>query len=962
MARLFKLFEDELECVVLNGCYSYEQAAAIAEHVPHVIGMRRTVNERAAIEFAVGFYDALGNGRPVKFAFEFGKSAMELAGAGDSEMPVLWPDAFADEPVSVLPKSGLKRGAPFPRVRLPENYVDRPDALRAVKDLLLAEDERTLVVSAISGLGGLGKSVLATALVLDKEVRSRFADGILWVTLGQKPDLLTMLGDWIRELDKSRESFSANTLEAASRYLGNLLAERRMLLVVDDVWNAAHAEWFRVGGAECRVLATTREAQLDGAEYYPLDLMSRENALQMVRQKLGNKWKDSQEQDFQAFAKSLGYLPLALDLVTNHVLDGLSWAELQTEFETERRAVALELLETSECLDDLDEQQQRQYSLRACFNLSLKRLKSDQLQQFAWFGVLPEDVNLTAQVAKMLWGISQFKAKKTLIDFRKRSLLTDGSSNLEEEPTYRVHDLMHDMARNLIEQGNLVDSVDKEYDLSGKRQQNLILAHRQFLNRYRDICTDSGWHALPKDSYIHRHLTWHLEQGDWVDEIHRLMEMSDTQGRNAWFEACDRIGQPAIFVEDVARGWRLAEESFDHEKSRSIVLQCRYALITVTLNSLIKNLPIGMMAEFVKQDFWTVEHAWAYVEQMNEEEKIIEAIQTLAPYLSGSLFKIAVNKVCALQDEAKRADILSVLANLNGSNFNKLLKATWTIQDEVKRTDTLEALIKIDGADFDKLLEAVWGLQNKYLQVSVLIKLGQQDESYFNAALEKMHEIQDEGIQASILAELAKQKGINFDKLLEATRRLQDKLSQANILSRLSKQDKNYFNEALETTRELQDESNRADILRELAKHDGIDCNKLLEEVQELQDESNRANILRELAKHDGIDCDKLLEEVYSLEAKYWRAIVLSELAKQDRSFSYKALEAVQEIQDESNRANVLRELAKHDGIDCDKLLKVAQRIQDESNRANVLRELAKHGRSYFDRLLELDSAKLISD
>jgi Effector-associated domain 4/NB-ARC domain len=165
--------------------------------------------------------------------------------------------------------SGLKPGAPYPRLRLPENFVDRPDAIAAVKNLLLAENS-TVVVSAIAGLGGLGKSVLATALVLDPEVRSRFADGILWVTLGQNPDLQAMLGDWIGALDKSQESYSATTLESASRYLETLLIEKRVLLVVDDAWNASHVEHFRVGGAGCRILVTTREAQIGGAEYYPL--------------------------------------------------------------------------------------------------------------------------------------------------------------------------------------------------------------------------------------------------------------------------------------------------------------------------------------------------------------------------------------------------------------------------------------------------------------------------------------------------------------------------------------------------------------------------------------------------------------------------------------------------------------------------------------------------------------------
>ena len=181
-----------------------------------------------------------------------------------------------------------------------------------MKAKLLAADERTLVVSVISGLGGLGKSVLATALVLEQGVQARFADGILWVTLGQNPDLQTMLGDWIRQLDKSREAFSANTLEVASRYLHNLLAERRMLLVVDDVWNATHVEWFRVGGAGCRVLVTTREVQMEGAEYYPLDLMSEQEAGDLVRRKLDQQWTAEQAAVVKAFARVLGYLPLAL--------------------------------------------------------------------------------------------------------------------------------------------------------------------------------------------------------------------------------------------------------------------------------------------------------------------------------------------------------------------------------------------------------------------------------------------------------------------------------------------------------------------------------------------------------------------------------------------------------------------------------------------------------------------------
>ena len=446
-------------------------------------------------------------------------------------------------------RSPLKPGAPFPRVQLPENFVERPDALNAVKAKLLKEDEQTLVVSAISGLGGLGKSVLATALVLDPAVQDRFADGILWVTLGQRPDLLTLLGDWIRQLDKSRESYSANTVEASSRYLGNLLAERRMLLVVDDVWNAAHVEWFRVGGRLCRVLVTTREAVIAGAERYSLDLMSPQEALALVRGELGPKWSAEMEEPALAFARLLGYLPLAVRLMAVQVTRGRKWETLRKAFLNEtKRLRALDYPGVR--LAELSEEEQRQYSLRACFGLSLDRLKEDSLEyfeRFVWLGVLPEDVTIQQRMAMTLWDVEDWEAEETLLTLYERSFLTSGVRTFEEEPTYRIHDLMHDMARNLVEQGALNLSIQNPKS----KIQNLPLAHQQLLERYRANAPDRRWPSLPPDGYIHRHLTWHMEQANWINEIHTLMEMSDEQGRNDWFEACDRIEKPAIFVEDV---------------------------------------------------------------------------------------------------------------------------------------------------------------------------------------------------------------------------------------------------------------------------------------------------------------------------------------------------------------------------------------------------------------------------
>ena len=84
LARLFKFFKDEVECVVLNACYSEEQAEAIREHIGYVVGVDDEITNRQVIQFATGFYDALGAGRSYEDASEMGRIAVELEDASES--------------------------------------------------------------------------------------------------------------------------------------------------------------------------------------------------------------------------------------------------------------------------------------------------------------------------------------------------------------------------------------------------------------------------------------------------------------------------------------------------------------------------------------------------------------------------------------------------------------------------------------------------------------------------------------------------------------------------------------------------------------------------------------------------------------------------------------------------------------------------------------------------------------
>jgi hypothetical protein len=88
LSGLFALVADRVECVLLNACYSQVQAAAIAQHIPYVVGMNQAIGDRAAIEFAVGFYDALGAGQSYEMAYKYGCNGIQLAGIPEQHTPV----------------------------------------------------------------------------------------------------------------------------------------------------------------------------------------------------------------------------------------------------------------------------------------------------------------------------------------------------------------------------------------------------------------------------------------------------------------------------------------------------------------------------------------------------------------------------------------------------------------------------------------------------------------------------------------------------------------------------------------------------------------------------------------------------------------------------------------------------------------------------------------------------------
>lgn len=88
LEKMFKLF-DQVKCVLLNACYSKEQAQMISKHGIYVIGMNDTIEDEAAIDFAVGFYQSLGEGNKYDFAYEIAMVNISPSLA-NSDIPEIW--------------------------------------------------------------------------------------------------------------------------------------------------------------------------------------------------------------------------------------------------------------------------------------------------------------------------------------------------------------------------------------------------------------------------------------------------------------------------------------------------------------------------------------------------------------------------------------------------------------------------------------------------------------------------------------------------------------------------------------------------------------------------------------------------------------------------------------------------------------------------------------------------------
>ncbi|MFI2434349.1 AfsR/SARP family transcriptional regulator [Streptomyces sp. NPDC018693] len=332
--------------------------------------------------------------------------------------------------------------APVRPAQLPATVPDftgRTSFVRELSEVLAAasgSESRVMAVSALAGIGGVGKTTLAVHVA--HQARTAFPDGQLYVDLqgaGQRAaEPETVLGAFLRALGTADSAIPDSMEERAALYR-SVLDGRRVLVLLDNAKDAAQVRPLLPGTEGCAALVTSRVRMVDlaGAHLVDLDVMSPDEALALFTRIVGEERVEAEREAALDVVAACGFLPLAIRIAASRLAARRTWtvSVLAAKLADERRR--------------LDELQAGDLAVKATFELGYGQLEPAQARAFRLLGLADgPDISLSAAAAAL--DLPTEDTEDLLEALVDTSLLESAAPG-----RYRFHDLVRLYARACAE-------------------------------------------------------------------------------------------------------------------------------------------------------------------------------------------------------------------------------------------------------------------------------------------------------------------------------------------------------------------------------------------------------------------------------------------------------------------------------------------------------------------------------
>jgi DNA-binding SARP family transcriptional activator/tetratricopeptide (TPR) repeat protein len=322
------------------------------------------------------------------------------------------------------------------------DFTGREQIVAELTQLLCppAEGARGYVpVLVLAGKGGVGKTTLA--LHVAHAASRHFPDGQLFGQLRHGDNGTVspheLLGGFLCALGTPAVSLASSTAERAATYR-SVLADLRVLIVLDDMNDASQVVPLIPGGTGCAVIVTCRSyaSGLAGARYFRVGDLDEDASIELVGKIVGAERLAAQGTQVRALVQLCGCLPLALRIIAAKLVERPHWTvgQMVSRISSEGKR--------------LDELVLADAGIRATLQVSYRGLDRQAQALLALLGLV-DAADFGSWVAGPLLDMD-FEPASDLLDMLVNAHLVEVRVDESGQPRFRMHELVRIYARERL--------------------------------------------------------------------------------------------------------------------------------------------------------------------------------------------------------------------------------------------------------------------------------------------------------------------------------------------------------------------------------------------------------------------------------------------------------------------------------------------------------------------------------